>query len=115
MPHVDRPLRHAFLLLLLAHAAVAAVPADDACDWPRWRGPDGTGHTADKNLPLKWDASSVVWKIPLKGRGQSSPIICGDRIFLTSALENGRQRLVFCVDRRDGKVLWEQVAWTGKP
>ena len=84
-------------------------------NWPRWRGPEGTGHTTETGLPVKWDAGSVVWKTPLKGRGQSSPIIWGERIFLTSALENGRQRLVFCIDRRDGKVLWERVAWEGTP
>ncbi len=50
-----------------------------------------------------------------EGRGQSSPTIWGDRMFLTTSLEDGKQRLVFCVDTRDGKVLWEQVAWTGEP
>jgi outer membrane protein assembly factor BamB len=86
-----------------------------ADNWPRWRGPDGTGHTAETGIPVKWDAQAVVWKTPLKGQGQSSPIVWGERIFLTTALEKGRQRVVFCVDRRDGKVLWEQVAWKGEP
>jgi outer membrane protein assembly factor BamB len=66
-------------------------------------------------VPTRWDASSVVWKTPLRGRGQSSPTIWGDRIFLTTALEDGKQRVVFCVDARNGQVLWEQVAWTGTP
>lgn len=92
----------------------AAVPAADA-NWPGWRGPRGDGHTAESGLPAQWDASSVVWKTPLKGRGQSSPTIWDGRIFLTTALDTGQQRLVFCVDARDGRVLWEQVAWTGEP
>ena len=52
--------------------------------------------------------------MPLKGSGHSSPVVWGDRIFLTTALDNGNQRMVFCVDARDGHVLWERVAWTGE-
>jgi outer membrane protein assembly factor BamB len=84
-------------------------------DWPRWRGPAGDGHSAETGLPVHWDARSVVWKTPLKGRGQSSPVIAGERVFLTTALDNGKQRLVFCLDRKDGRLLWERVAWTGTP
>lgn len=101
------------IALVLGTTLIAPAPADS--NWPRWRGPDGTGHTSEKDLPITWDAKAVVWKTSLKGRGQSSPIIWGDRIFLTAALENGKQRLVFCVDRKSGKVLWEEVAWKGQP
>lgn len=90
-------------------------PVAGDANWPRFRGPDGTGHTVEKGLPVSWDAKSVVWKTALKGQGQSVPVIWGDRIFLTSAEENGKQRLVICVDRKTGKVLWEQVAWKGTP
>lgn len=83
--------------------------------WPRWRGPLGDGHTSETNVPTRWDSSSVIWKTPLKGNGQSSPTIWGDRIFLTTALENGRQRVVFCIHADDGRMLWEHVAWTGDP
>jgi outer membrane protein assembly factor BamB len=97
--------------LLLATALTSAADVN----WPRWRGPQGTGHTAEANLPLKWDANAIVWKTPLKGSGQSSPIIWGDRIFLTSALDSGAERLVFCVDRKNGKMLWEKSVWKGTP
>lgn len=90
-----------------------AVAAD--ANWHQWRGPRGDGHTAETGFPIRWDASSVVWKTPLKGSGQSSPTIWGERMFLTTALDGGKQRLVFCVDVREGRVLWEQVAWTGEP
>jgi outer membrane protein assembly factor BamB len=83
--------------------------------WAQWRGPRGDGHTTESRLPVRWDASSVVWKTQLKGRGQSSPTIWDDRMFLTTAVDNGKQRVVFCVDLRNGQVLWEQVAWTGEP
>ena len=101
-------------LLFVRHAG-AADAAPSPCEWPRWRGPAGDGHAAPGDYPVKWDAGDVVWKTPLKGKGQSSPVVCGDRIFLTSALESGKKRLVFCVDHKTGKILWEQVAWTGDP
>ena len=98
-------------------AATFAGSSDTVSDsnWPRWRGPHADGHSHEQNLPLEWNADSVVWRTDLPGDGQSSPIIHGDRIFLTSALEEGRQRLVFCVDRRGGRIAWQQVAWRGDP
>lgn len=84
-------------------------------DWPGWRGPHADGQSTEKGLPQKWSAESVAWKTPLPGSGQSSPVIRGDRIFLTSALEKGRQRVVFCINRKSGKIEWEKVAWTGDP
>lgn len=84
-------------------------------NWPRWRGPAENGHTPDKNLATTWTDADLAWKTALPGLGQSSPIVWGDRIFLTSALEQGKQRVVFCIDRKDGKLLWQQTAWTGEP
>jgi len=94
--------------------SVLAASAGEA-EWPRWRGPKGDGHSAEKDLPIQWTEKNVVWKAKLKGEGQSSPIIWGERIFLTSALDKGKQRLVFCVDRKTGNILWENIAWTGTP
>lgn len=84
-------------------------------NWPAWGGPTGTSHTSETNLPLKWTNENVLWKIELKGSGQSTPVIWGNQIFLTTALDKGKQRVVFSIDRRTGKLLWEQVAWTGEP
>jgi outer membrane protein assembly factor BamB len=84
-------------------------------NWPRWRGPEGTGHTAETGVPVKWDARDIIWKTPLRGRGQSSPIVWGERLFLTTALDGGKERVVLGVDRKSGKVLWEQTAWKGEP
>jgi outer membrane protein assembly factor BamB len=102
-----------FAILSLAIFGLTAT-ADDA-NWPRWRGPQQNGHSADTNLPVKWSADNVVWKSQLPGSGQSSPIIWGERIFLTSALDKGAERLVFCVERTTGKILWQQTAWKGAP
>jgi outer membrane protein assembly factor BamB len=104
----------AFVALIAAAALTGASTAAEF-DWPAWRGPAGSGHTAETGVPTQWDASAVAWKSVLPGRGQSSPVIWGDRIFLTSYLEEGRKRLVFCVDRRNGSVLWQDVCWTGQP
>ena len=100
---------------LLAIMLTSAMASADDANWPQWRGPLGDGHSVESGLPTKWDESAIVWKSPLKGRGQSSPVTWGEHIFLTTALEDGKQRVVFCVDSRDGKIVWERVAWTGEP
>ncbi len=103
-------LRSAALVLVLLNVATAAE------NWPRWRGPRADGHSADTNVPVTWDAKQVAWKAALPGRGQSSPVIWENRIFLTSASNDGRQRQVLCLDRTSGKLLWEQsVALEGRP
>ncbi len=104
-------------LAALSLVMMLLVPAARGADsnWPRWRGPQQDGHTSDTSLPQKWSAENIVWKTPLPGIGQSSPIIWGNRIFLTSALDGGRERLVFCVDRTTGKIVWQRSAWKGGP
>lgn len=94
--------------------AASIAPAADA-NWPRWRGPQQDGHTTDSALPVKWSSENVVWKTPLPGSGQSTPMIWGNRIFLTAALNKGAERIVFCVDRNSGKLLWQESAWKGQP
>jgi len=94
-------------------AILAAAQAEP--DWAGWRGPRADGHSLEKGLPSRWTEESVLWKTPLKGAGQSSPVIRGERLFLTTALDKGRQRVVVCINRKSGKVEWEKVAWTGDP
>jgi outer membrane protein assembly factor BamB len=93
----------------------STAPCACAADWPNWRGPTGDGHAQESGLPVRWDVKSIAWKTPLPGKGQSSPVVCGDRIFLTSALGNGKKRVVLCVDRLTGSVLWQHEAWSGAP
>jgi outer membrane protein assembly factor BamB len=86
---------------------LVAVPAV-AEDWPRFRGPSGQGISIEKGLPLKWSASeNVAWKTPIPGEGWSSPIVCGDRVFLTTAREKGAACHVLCVEKTGGKILWD--------
>src|SRR5262245_41148716 len=105
------------LYLIPAAVILLSIVRESSAEsnWPRWRGPRGDGHSTETNLPERWSAESVAWKTPLTGIGQSSPIVWSDRIFLTSARERGRERSVLCIDSRNGKMLWEHVAWTGEP
>jgi outer membrane protein assembly factor BamB len=110
-------LRRAFLIVLSAGFLIGFVATDLAAEsnWPQWRGPHGDGHSVAEKVPVRWDRANVAWKTPLRGRGHSSPVVCNARIFLTSALDDGRKRIVFCIDERDGSLLWEHTAWSGEP
>src|SRR5262249_12035160 len=84
--------------------------------WPRWRGPSGQGLVPDGNYPDTWsDTQNVIWRIEPPGRGNSSPIIWKDKIFLTTAHDAGKKRAILCLSRADGKVLWETPAPDAKP
>lgn len=124
-------------LSLAAGLAGAAEPSPDPLDnWARWRGPLATGVAPKGDPPLKWDEKThVKWKVPLKGKGSSSPIVWGDRIYVLTASDTGRQAAaadipkpepgfetrtqppktyyefaVLCLDRDTGKVRWRRVA-----
>ena len=71
------------LLLLLAFVAARALPSED---WPQFRGPDGQGHSNEEGLPAEWsEQTNVVWKVSVPGRGWSSPVVAGGRVWLTTA------------------------------
>ena len=132
--------------ILLGVAALAAADPDPAATaWPQFRGPGGQGISNETGLPLTWSQTeNVAWKTPIPGRGHSSPVVWGNRIFLTTAVEGDvtkpgftgakhfaegkefvhpdgvgadrRQTLkVLALDADTGKVLWEQTAWEGNP
>ena len=88
-------------------------------DWTNWRGPNYNGATTGKNLPVKFSQTeNVAWQTELPGPGAGTPIIVGDRVFLTSArIENAGsgkgQLLALCLDRKTGKIIWERNAGSG--
>ena len=87
---------------------VVALSLAQAGNWPSWRGPEGSGISPDKNLPLNWSTSeNVRWRAELPGPCNSSPIVWGDRVFLTQAKDDGNRRMVMCFDRAHGKLLWQ--------
>ena len=103
---LSRSLITGIALLLVTAPALAG-------DWPGWRGPRGDGHSDEAAVPTRWSATeNVAWKVPVPGKGHSSPVIVGDRIFLTSALEKEKKRVLLCLDRRTGKTLWEKTVVT---
>src|SRR4051812_19948799 len=100
----------------LAFALVVAVSPAAADNWPGWRGPDGMGHSAETDVPLTWGPTqNVKWKAPLPDTGNASPVVWGDRVFLTQATDKGTKRGVMCLDRATGKQLWfKTIAYTEK-
>jgi len=116
-----------------------------AGNWPQWRGPDGSGVSNEKNLPSEWTPTkNIKWKTAIEGRAHSSPIVWGNRVFVTTAVEGavvpdakaakhvlegdkefvhpdsvGADRKhtfkVICLDRETGKTLWQSTAWEGTP
>ena len=107
-------MRIAFVWLVLGAAiGLTAVGQTLADDWPAWRGPRGDGTSSEKKLPLRWSANdNIAWKTPIPGTGHSSPIVVGDRVFVTSCLLKEQQRLLLALDRRDGRVLWKKLVIT---
>jgi outer membrane protein assembly factor BamB len=126
------------LLLINSAGAFAGT------SWPQWRGPSGQGISEEKNLPTTWSATkNIKWKTPIAGRGHSSPIVWGNKIFLTTAIEgplvpgakavkhmDGDKEYVhpdsvgadhkhlfkiICLSRETGKILWEQTSFEGTP
>ncbi len=93
-----------------------AVDGEGARYWPRWRGPSGQGVVDGTRYPDRWsETTNVVWRAEVPGRGNSSPIIWGDRIFLTTGRTGGRRLSVLCFRRSDGELLWEtEVAPGGR-
>src|ERR671916_382022 len=67
-------------------ASVRAAKAD--ANWPQWRGPESSGISSEKNLPVEWSTTkNLKWKAAVPGRGHSSPIVWGSKVFLTTAIE----------------------------
>jgi len=99
-------------------AGVQMIPAagEGARYWSRWRGPSGQGLGAGSGYADTWSATeNVLWKTPVPGRGNSSPIVWRDRIFLTTAYDDGRRVSVLAFRRPDGGQLWETFVPGGRP
>jgi hypothetical protein len=133
---VDRQPVAAVLVLLLCSPTLLFGQADE--NWPQFRGPESRGIGSGKNLPDRWSESeNVAWKTDVRGRGWSSPVVWGSRIFLTTAvnlgeLETPKKGLYFggnrpetpevqeeyqviCLDLLSGKKLWERTVYQGPP
>jgi putative pyrroloquinoline-quinone binding quinoprotein/putative pyrroloquinoline-quinone-binding quinoprotein len=107
--------------------------------WPSFRGPQASGIAERQNLPDRWDTKTgenILWRTPIPGLAHSSPVVWGNRIFVTTALssdpkatfrpglygdgdaskDNSQHRwMIYALDKRTGKVLWERIAHQGVP
>ena len=97
-----------------AEIRMIPVSGEGARYWPRWRGPSGQGLVNGTGHPDTWSATeNVLWKRPVGGRGNSSPIVWDDRILLTTAYDGGRRLSLLSFQRSDGSLQWESFAPKG--
>lgn len=102
-----------FLAVSLSSWASPRVWAEN---WPRFRGPSGQGVSTETGLPVAWSTTeNVAWKTAIPGEGWSSPIIWGDRVFLTTAVDEGRSCHVICLDRKTGSIAWDREVFQQTP
>lgn len=100
-------MRRATVPLVLFAICGLSVALAPAAEWRGFRGTDGSGVSKETHIPLTWGPDkNIKWKTPLPGPGNSSPIVSGDRVFLTCATEGGKNRGLYCYDRSTGKELW---------
>ncbi len=128
-----------FFLCAVVSSPATAQNANRASNWPSFRGADATGISEGRPLPTTWDApgsANILWKTPIPGLGHSSPIVWGNRIFISTAIsgmenpklktglygditsvndETPHRWLVYCLDKLNGKVLWEKTVLTALP
>lgn len=134
--------RSTFLLYTVSIMAASVCHAQSIADnWHQWRGPENNGVSRTAKPPLEWsENTNVAWKVEIEGRGTSSPIVWGDQVFVSSAVNTGQvdpsrpkpedqpervfgikhpntgyQLIVLCFDRKSGKELWRSVAKTLVP
>src|SRR5438046_1394219 len=100
-----------WMVLIVAGCLLAAVSAR-AENWPGWRGPRGDGTSLESNVPIQWNAetgSNLRWKVAVPGSGHASPIVWDDRVFLVACLDATEERILVCLDRLTGKILWQRT------
>ncbi|UCG32136.1 MAG: PQQ-binding-like beta-propeller repeat protein [Phycisphaerales bacterium] len=140
MKHARR-IKSCSSMLLLAAMAQAAPAGEESAElhWPQFRGPSACGIAEGYSTPLEWNAETgenIAWKTPIPGMGHSSPVVWGQRIFVTTAIsslaepelkvglygniepaqdESPHEWWVYCLDKNTGRMLWQQKATEGVP
>ncbi len=127
-------------ILVILYACLSGCSAEpEDVNWPSYRGPQASGIAENYPTPTTWNTAkseNIKWKTPIPGLGHSSPVIWGDRIFITTAL-SGQQNdslrvglygdikpvedqsvhkwFIYCIDKNTGKILWEKLGFEGVP
>nr|ADI23092.1 hypothetical protein [uncultured gamma proteobacterium HF0770_07M15] len=98
------------LILILAAFTLTA----SAADWANWRGPNHNGSTEAAGLPVKFSKTeNIAWKVTMPGPSAATPIILGDKVFVSSTDPKAKELLALCLDRRTGKEIWRHVVGSG--
>ena len=100
-------------LLLSSLFALLVASSATAQEWPRFRGLNGSG-VSTSILPTRWTDKDYRWQVKLPGPGHSSPVLWGDRLFVTSAGEPGKLHAL-CLDAASGRILWNREVPAGPP
>lgn len=117
------PVNYRIIQLTLTLTICIAAHANGA-DWPRFRGPTGMGVSDDKKAPVTWsDSKNIKWKKAMPGAGSSSPIVFGDRVYITcysgygndGGSVNSLKRHLICLDRNSGKIVWDKTIKASLP
>src|SRR5262245_53789909 len=93
--------------VLMGVALVSCVDRTGAQEWTRFRGPNGTGVSNAKGIPTKISEADINWKIELPGSGHSSPVLWGEKIFLTTTGDKSGGISVICLNAKDGAKSWQ--------
>jgi len=141
---------HRICLAACSSALCAGLTVPLSAQWPQWRGPDGLGISNDRNVPIEWSVASdgapaknILWTTDIPGRGHSSPIVWGNRVFLTTSIKGeqvpGRKApvhlgfdrrpgyvhpdstdvdythalRVLAIDTASGRIVWDRTAYDG--
>ena len=105
------------MLIRLIHLALAGtlgltIPSHAVENWDQFRGPGEHGQVEAKGIATEWaEEKNVAWKTPLEGKAWSSPVIWGDRIWVTNANAEGTELSVICVNKANGNVLYDKLLW----
>ena len=105
--------RDAALAVLVAGLLAYCTARARAEHWPCWRGPRGDGTCIETNVATRWDPAAALWKTVLPGQGHASPIVWGDRVLTVTALPATRERMLLCLDRNTGRILWQRTVVQG--
>jgi len=95
------------LFALLATAPLSHPSS--AQEWTRFRGPNGTGISTAQGVAVAWTENDFLWRVPIAGESHSQPVIWGDRLFLLTAMDGGKDRSLVCVRKTDGQELWKKT------
>lgn len=93
------------LACLVAFSLLCSSPLA-AQEWTRFRGPEGSGTNAKIDIPGEWKENDLAWKLDLPGKGHSSPVLWGDKLFINSAIPDTGERVICGIDSAKGKILW---------